>query len=509
MDAKAIAWVAAQGGTIITMPYVVNGVRRMTVKCKYPEHDAWSPRLKNLVYSQSWCPECYGNKPLTIKIMQELAEGRGGICESKKYRGLRVKLWWKCGFGHKWDATPNNIRNKGSWCPTCKINVGEELARAALEEALPGHDFDRTRRELWMEGLELDGYNAILRLAFEYQGIQHSQRVEHFQNTEEKFEAQLARDELTEERCNDEFIALMIIPHTIKYVDIRKFVRDELEDLGYTIAPLEKTDAEFYNSVRAAGPTSARQFARALEIIAKKGGGSISTQYVGYRVPLEIRCSKGHVFSASLEAIDQPSHRGPRFCPECGGTRCQTDAELRTKVEATGYRYLGVHNKRTADGRSRRYITIVCPGGHPPYETMWDNFKPNGDKPKKGCAKCFHTYNGKSKRNDISKWCDEHEIDVVGEYKGRAADHVWKCLNDHTFTAKMSCLLTKKDTVCPACWLDEFADKNNLELLTEWDDSHDATTKLVWKCRRIGHDKPFAASRISLGRKKILCPTCG
>lgn len=507
MDAKAVAWVLAQEGVLIEGPHMVDNVRRVTLRCKHG-HDEWSPRVSNLAYNHSWCPDCYGNRPLTIESMNAIAEERGGMCLSTIYHGSKTNLRWQCGFGHQWPATPNNIKIMGSWCPKCKINVGEELVRATLEEAFPGHDFDRTRRETWMEGLELDGYNEVLRLAFEYQGIQHYQRVEHFQETEEKFEAQLIRDALTELRCTTEFITLLVIPHTIGFLNLRTYVRNELESLGYVIAPLDKTDTAFYNSVRAAGPTGARQFARALEIITKKGGACLSTQYVGYRIPLRIRCSKGHEFDASLEAIDQPAYRGPRFCPECGGTRCQTDAELRTKVEATGYRYLGVHNRRTSDGRSRRYITVICPGGHPQYDVLWDNFKPNGVKPKKGCTKCYHTRSGGSKRNDITAWCDKYEITLADEeYKGQAAEHSWQCAYQHEFTAKMSCLLTKKGNPCPACWLIEFASDHDLDLLTQWDNTHTATTKLIWQCRT--HGDEFPASRISLGRKKILCPTCG
>lgn len=33
--------------------------------------------------------------------------------------GSKIKVWWKCCFGHRWLATPNNRCNKNSRCPYC------------------------------------------------------------------------------------------------------------------------------------------------------------------------------------------------------------------------------------------------------------------------------------------------------------------------------------------------------------------------------------------------------
>ncbi|MFX1499515.1 MAG: zinc-ribbon domain-containing protein [Promethearchaeota archaeon] len=54
-----------------------------------------------------------------LKEMQKIAEGRGGICLSKNYIGSNKKMLWECENGHQWNATPNNIKHRGSWCPIC------------------------------------------------------------------------------------------------------------------------------------------------------------------------------------------------------------------------------------------------------------------------------------------------------------------------------------------------------------------------------------------------------
>ena len=55
---------------------------------------------------------------LTIEEMRAIAKGRGGKCLSKKYTNSQTKLKWKCGEGHVWESTSNNVK-RGSWCPIC------------------------------------------------------------------------------------------------------------------------------------------------------------------------------------------------------------------------------------------------------------------------------------------------------------------------------------------------------------------------------------------------------
>ncbi len=466
------------------------------------EWDAPPSRIK---YQGSWCAACYGNKPLTIEAMQQVACDRGGQCLSETYAGSMVNLRWRCGFGHEWDATPNNAKCHGSWCPHCRVNVGEELVRATLEEAFPGELFERTRQEPWMEGLELDGYNEKLRLAFEYQGKQHAEPVEHFQRDEGAFEAQQARDALKVERCDESSNALLVVPHTVGFAGIRKYVRRELTVLGYDIAPATSTDGEFYDRVRAQGPATARQYARITAVIRSKGGECLSPQYLGYRVPLRIRCRKGHEFEATPEAVDQPAYRGPRFCPECGGTRRRTGDELREKVEACGFQYFGVESRTTGDGRARRYITVRCPSGHE-FGTMWDNFAPKGGAPKKGCPACHHARLGASKRIDIGSWAAEHGLEILEPHTGIAKPHRWRCLRaGHQFTASAAALRQKK-AACTECWLAQFAEAHQLERRTEWAPGAGPTMQIGWRCLKCGTE--FTASVAGLGRKKKVCPSC-
>jgi hypothetical protein len=67
-------------------------------------------------------------RKLTIDEMKELASLRGGKCLSKIYTNSSTHLEWECTEGHRWKATPDNIK-QGKWCPKCR---GKE--RLTIEE---------------------------------------------------------------------------------------------------------------------------------------------------------------------------------------------------------------------------------------------------------------------------------------------------------------------------------------------------------------------------------------
>lgn len=72
--------------------------------------------------------------------------------------------------------------------------------------------------------LELDGYNRELQLAFEYNGMQHYVYPNCFHKTEEQFLSQIRRDAYKKNRCQSLGIHLVIIPYTIKFVNLEEFI---------------------------------------------------------------------------------------------------------------------------------------------------------------------------------------------------------------------------------------------------------------------------------------------
>ena len=248
---------------------------------------------------KAWCPVCAGNAPLNMRLLQEHAARRGGKCLAKKYVNSRSKVTWECEHGHTWQATPNNVLNLGRWCPHCrKIGLPRLQAHAAalggrclaksyknrteklLWECSEGHRWEasaasvlsgkswcpecaastwRTEAEIrsiletvfrphafpscfpsFLEGLQLDGFDPDLRLAFEYQGEQHydPENYFHFGDTA-SFHAQQSRDSTKVKLCKDAGVRLLIIPCFVN--DKRTFVLTSLLQWfsWAQIAPLE------------------------------------------------------------------------------------------------------------------------------------------------------------------------------------------------------------------------------------------------------------------------------
>jgi len=117
--------------TLITIPYyipydnmqnyIIQQYRQKTgikitglSKCDYKEFD---------VYSFS-----------RLKEMQKMAIIRGGKCLSSIYIGSNKNLLWECENGHQWNATPDNIKHNGSWCPICHDKKLKERRKKVFEE---------------------------------------------------------------------------------------------------------------------------------------------------------------------------------------------------------------------------------------------------------------------------------------------------------------------------------------------------------------------------------------
>ncbi len=109
-----------------------NNSQLLTWSCE--QGHVWKASYSN-VSQGTWCPYCRG-KYKTIKDMQELAKPKGGKCLSSVYISAKTKLTWECKYGHIWEATPDSIISKHTWCPICKsqrFKLTPEIDKISLE----------------------------------------------------------------------------------------------------------------------------------------------------------------------------------------------------------------------------------------------------------------------------------------------------------------------------------------------------------------------------------------
>lgn len=128
-------------------------------------------------------------------------------------------------------------KKKGKHPP--KESKGEAECRRVLQDIFK-RPFNNDRPDILNNpvtgggnNLELDCYCPELRLAVEYNGVQHYKYVPYFHKNREAFLNQKYRDELKRRMCRDNGITLIEVPNTVKIPDIRKFLIKKLYSAGY------------------------------------------------------------------------------------------------------------------------------------------------------------------------------------------------------------------------------------------------------------------------------------
>ncbi|WP_053180882.1 zinc-ribbon domain-containing protein [Sunxiuqinia dokdonensis] len=106
----------AKGGKCLSH-YYVNSRIKLLWQCE--KGHQWFATPFSIKVRESWCPHCAGTQPLGIDAMHVLARERGGKCLSKEYKNCKTKMLWQCKHGHRFQSTPDNIK-QGRWCPHCR-----------------------------------------------------------------------------------------------------------------------------------------------------------------------------------------------------------------------------------------------------------------------------------------------------------------------------------------------------------------------------------------------------
>jgi len=160
-------------------------------------------------------------------------------------RGLRLTRAYQ--FTSKKDTGHECLHCGNQWAgrldSTCKkcypkqYRASEEAVRAIIQK-LTGKEFKRTyptwlRGRSRSRGLQLDGYNEELKLAFEYQGRQHYIPVPTF-GGQKAFALIHQRDERKRVTCYRKSVTLIRVPYWKK--DVEGFIRTKLLQAGFQLA---------------------------------------------------------------------------------------------------------------------------------------------------------------------------------------------------------------------------------------------------------------------------------
>ena len=185
------------------------------------------------------CPNCACQFHYTLEIAIEKCDKKGMIYLDNYYNNKRERHNLKCKeCGHEINVIISRyVQDKiDCGCPKCRqgIRFQENWVRMIFEQLFEGYEF-KTCRPKFMRNpstgrpLELDGFNAILKLAFEYQGIYHYVAPDKKPETLLK---QQNRDALKKELCKAAGITLIEVPQIGVYVEfenLRKYIIDQLK----------------------------------------------------------------------------------------------------------------------------------------------------------------------------------------------------------------------------------------------------------------------------------------
>lgn len=181
--------------------------------------------------SKEGCISCGWKKTkdkqkIPIENVKSLLKEGGLILISDNYENTNTLLKVQCELNHVFERSFTHFK-KSLQCPQCKLGlgIGEEICRFFIE-----YLFDKLfikAHPKWLNGLELDGYNEELSIAFERQGQQHYEYHSFFFKTKDDFIKRLEADKLKLILCIENNVKLIIIPYWIKTTEILQFIKDE------------------------------------------------------------------------------------------------------------------------------------------------------------------------------------------------------------------------------------------------------------------------------------------
>ena len=256
-------------------------------------------------------------RSLSIEDAKSEARKKGGKFLSKEYTTANAVYLWECANRHQWRAKFSHIKHMGSWCPRCSSGSGEESVRLCFQKIFRRR-FPKQRPE-WLQGLELDGYNARIQVAFEHQGRMHYQHIRHFHGRRGSFKRRLRLDRLKHRLCRQRGIRLVRVPEVGWKFPLERLLPEVIRRCRRLSVRLPAGADRLrisYVSALNQNPDKTEKYIPALREYARKRGGELLDQkWHGGTWKYRMRCKVGHIFEAVYWSF-MGSNKA--WCTECG-----------------------------------------------------------------------------------------------------------------------------------------------------------------------------------------------
>ena len=218
---------------------------RWLCSCRY----MWDATYDKIKQGQ-WCPKCAGRPKLCINDCHIVAELNNGQCLDNIYVNAATKYKWMCCEKHVWSASFGNIKN-GKWCPECSEGKTQRLLTNIVRNMLKQEVVSNFKDFVWLgiktNRQEIDIYVPSLKLAIEYDGLQHFRPVcfggirknVALKNFERTQQLDKIKDNKMKEHPDD---IKYFIRFSYKEPITKEYVRRKLLDYGIVIQEEEKDE---------------------------------------------------------------------------------------------------------------------------------------------------------------------------------------------------------------------------------------------------------------------------
>lgn len=252
------------------------------------------------------CLNCSHIRPPTDTEIRQTIESRLGTWIKPVYQTAKAMLHIRCKNGHNFRMAWTNLRS-GQWCSTCMSSFGERVCRIHFE-SLFGVPFPKAR-PTWLDGLELDGYNELLGVAFEHQGAQHNGKGRYSNDLV------LQRDIKKRRLCRRRGVRLIEIPEIGSKVKDLHSVRGLIVALCRSAGVRVRRD---WKSItisleQAYAPTLNDRIHEMRSLARQHGGDFLSKAFLGWHMSHRWSCPNCGPFSATPDKIKNAG----QWCPQC------------------------------------------------------------------------------------------------------------------------------------------------------------------------------------------------
>lgn len=429
----------------------INTNTRMAIKCEIHNIE-WEATVGEAYRLVKCACDCkyktenytdYSRKKLSKEEIVTKINSRGfELLNSDEFKNTKCRGKFKCSKNHEWETEIHNVYGEKSGCPECSTTSGERRCRFILETIFK-KPFIRTRDVVKVNDkkLELDMYNEELKIACEYNGIQHYFEDKKFFHKEGGFEEQVERDSLKKKYCNDNGIKLIVVPYTIyKFMETIDFILSALDiskeselikDINWDIKQIEYTTIVDNNIL-----TTTKMRSEMDDIADKRNAKYLGAASNGRRNLHKFLCEDGHEFKLQTSDIS----RG-RWCWDCSGRKPLSTSTISDMLARINMRLVGEYVNSGSN------ITIKCNHCDNEFEKNWDNIKQR--ELKYGC--CCLCNSSNIKVAEINEKLEKIGFKFADKlYVDAKTKHSYECEKGHKIIANWNAIKVRAGK-CKEC----------------------------------------------------------